>query len=46
LGAAAWREVVVAGLGGVPEVFIGSLVFAGCLTTLLREVPQGYTLEF
>ena len=39
-------EVVVAGLGGVPGVFIGSLVLAGCPTTLLREVSQGYALEF
>ena len=38
-------KVIVAGLGGIPEVFVGSLVFAGYLTTLLREVPQGRILN-
>ena len=39
--------MIVAGLGGIPEVFavVGSIVFAGYLTTLLREVPQGRILN-
>ena len=38
-------EVVVVDQVGVPEVFVGGLVFADCLTTLLREVPQGQILN-
>lgn len=32
-------QAIVAGLRDVPEVFIGSFVFVGCLATLLRKVP-------
>jgi hypothetical protein len=38
-------EVVIAGFGNIPEVFVGGLIFVGHLAIVLGEVSQGHIVK-